>query len=100
MASRLAEVPEFQLVGSETPPAPPVLDRSVAEQRLTGLLLMSLRALSQRAVVALSALFTLALAGSAFALWWSVLPNPSVLQLAGLGMYAGFVLALEFVRRK
>lgn len=63
------------------------------------MLVLALKALSQRALVALSACFTLLTVGSAFALWWRVLPDPSVLQLVGLGIYALFLLAIHFVRR-
>ena len=100
MSSRLQEVTDFQLVGQDEQPPERPAKPAAAEQHLTGLLLMSLRALSQRAVVALSTLFTLALAASAFWLWGEVLAHPTAPQLVGLGMYGGFVLALEFVRRR
>ena len=84
---------EFQLetVDDETP--------STAASVGTDMLLLGLKALSQRALVALSAMFTLLTVGSAFALWWRVLPEPSVLQLVGLGLYAAFVLAIHMVKR-
>ena len=63
------------------------------------MLYLGLKALSQRALVALSALFTLLTVASAFALWWRVLPDPSVFQLIGLGLYAIFILAVHLVRR-
>lgn len=65
----------------------------------TQMLLLGLKALSQRALVALSACFTLLTVASAFALWWRVLPEPSVFQLVGLGLYGVFVLAVHLVRR-
>lgn len=98
-SNRLQEVAEFQLVG-EDEAAAPAKPAPAVEKQLTGLLLMSLRALSQRALVALSTLFTLALAASAFWLWGRILAAPSATQLVGVGMYAVFVLALEFVRRR
>jgi hypothetical protein len=61
---------------------------------------LGLFALSQRTTVALSKLFSLLTAASAFALWWGVLPNPSVLQLVGLGGYAVFILAINLIVRK
>lgn len=64
------------------------------------LLALSLQALSQRALVALSALFT---AGALFSAWWlwnETLPAPTGLQLVGLAMYGAFILALEWVRRR
>jgi len=63
------------------------------------MLLLGLKALSQRALVALSACYTLLTVASAFALWWRVLPEPSVFQLVGLGLYGIFILAVQVVRR-
>jgi len=63
-------------------------------------LMLGLGALSQRTVVALSRIFVLLATASAFVLWWSVLPNPSILQLTGLGMYGVFVLAASVIARK
>lgn len=63
-------------------------------------ILIGLHVLSQKAVVAVSALFTAALVGSAWLLWWSVLPSPTTPQLIGLGGYAAFVLLVEIVRRR
>lgn len=64
----------------------------------TEMLTIALKALSQRFVVALSSLFGLALAGSVFALYWKVLPDPSIQTLVGLGLYAWFVLSLIYLR--
>ena len=72
---------------------------SSAESAGMHMLYLGLKALSQRALVALSALFTLLTVASAFALWWRVLPDPSVFQLIGLGLYAIFILAVHLVRR-
>jgi hypothetical protein len=63
-------------------------------------MLLALTALSQRTVVALSRLFTLATVASAFWLWLLILPHPDTLQLAGLGMYALFVLAANIIVAK
>ena len=63
-------------------------------------LMLGLGALSKRAVIALQSMFVLLATGSAFVLWWSVLPSPSVLQLTGLGMYGLFVLAASVIVRK
>ena len=81
----------FQVVESE-----PVEDHSAA----TGAMLLALKALSQRALIAIADLFTLLTVFSAFWLWHSI-PEPTVFQLIGLGMYALFVLAANvIVRRK
>ena len=65
-----------------------------------GMLLLALKALSQRTVVAVSNLFTLAALGSVCWVWSSVLPTPDTYKLVGAGCYSLFVLALEFIRRR
>ena len=65
-----------------------------------GAIMLALKALSQKTIVALSTLFTAAALASAWYLWYSVLPNPTTPQLVGLGGYAAFILALEYVRRR
>jgi hypothetical protein len=73
---------------------------SIAEQAGLQALTLGLQALSQRFVVGLSKLFVLLATASAFALWWRVMPDPTVLQLSGLGLYAIFVLAASFIVRR
>lgn len=74
---------------------------SQAASALTSILFMSLRALSQRAVVALGNMF---MAASAASVWWlfygalSLSPTPP--QLIGLTLYASFILALNFMLRR
>ena len=102
--TRLTEVSDEAAYDlNQTAPAPeapaPERRRDEFENRYADLLAMSLKALSQRATIALASLFTLLLAASAFWLWWSILPAPSVMQLVGVGMYAVFALVLELVRR-
>ena len=63
-------------------------------------LMLALTALNKRFVVALSNLFTAGGLIGAWLLWDSVLPSPSIPQLVGLGEYAVFFLALEYVRRR
>ena len=70
------------------------------DEAATAMLLLGLKALSQRAVVALSHLFTLLTCISAFLLWQDVLPNPNSYQLVGLGLYGAFILMLHLVKRK
>lgn len=60
--------------------------------------MIALAALSQRMVVALASLFSILLAGSVFALYWAILPNPSYNSLIGVGMYAAFIVVLHIVR--
>ena len=70
------------------------------EAAFANLLAMSLRALSQRALIALASLVDLALIASAFVLWLNVIREPSVLQLVGVGMYAAFILMCVFIRHR
>jgi hypothetical protein len=88
-----AEAP--RQVGLQTP--------SPAQQQAaqaTRLILTALAALSQRAVVALAALFSLALAASVFWLALTVSQTPTDRQIGVLALYAGFVLALHAVKRR
>lgn len=78
--------------GAEAPPSP---SSGVA----TTALILALKALSQRALIAIDNLFTLATVGSAFWLWMSI-HDPNVYQLVGLGMYGGFVLIANWIVRK
>jgi hypothetical protein len=86
----------FTPVEEETPPAPAHEDDGAAIK----MMMLALGALSKRAVVALESLFTAAAVASAWALWYGVEKDPNPLQLVWLGMYAAFILAVEFVRRK
>lgn len=89
-----ADAPEeFQI--PEAAEAPRTV--TVPERQITDLLI---RGLGQRALTILSTLFTLLLAGSVFWAWMTVLPEPTTLKLIGIGGYALFALALEFVRRR
>lgn len=90
MQNTLPNNPGFEVDNVVEHPAAPAL--------ATEMLTIALKALSQRFVVALSSLFGLALAGSVFALYWKVLPNPSTETLVGLFFYAWFVLSLIYLR--
>ena len=70
------------------------------EQVAFDTILLALKTLSQRTIIALSQLFTLLTCVSAFALWYSVLPNPNSYQLVGLTLYGGFILLLHVVKRR
>jgi hypothetical protein len=93
------EVPTLLGATEETPPMEP---RSAerAQSALTSLLVTSLRALSQRTIVALASLVDLSLIGSAFALWLMIIGQPSTPQLIGVAGYAVFVLAAIMLRRR
>lgn len=88
--------PGFTVV-DDRPAETPTTDQA---RQATQLLMVALRALSERALVAIGNLFSLFLAAS---VWWlarGVLDAPSDRQLIGLGLYALFVLALHLVRRR
>ena len=61
--------------------------------------MLALKALSQRALIAAADMFCLVTVGSAFWLWTTI-PDPNPHQLTGLGMYATFVLAANLIVRK
>ena len=64
------------------------------------MLMLALRALSQRALVAASTLFTLIALASACWLWLTVLPDPTVNQLVGVALYGLLIVAVEIIRRR
>ncbi len=74
---------------------------SKSESALTSLLLLNLKTLSQKALLALAALFSLLTVASVFWLAMTIIHDPNVYQLVGLGGYALFILAVNvIVRRK
>ena len=73
----------------------PEQDNSAA----AGLLALALKALSQRAIVALESLFTLITVGLVFAVWMSI-PQPTTHQIVSMGIFAAFVLAANVIVRK
>lgn len=105
-STRLTQVAEeevggFKLIGSEDEPAAaPAPAAKPTDDIPSRVIVFALQTLAKRTLIAISNLFSLLLAGSAFALWWSVLPQPTILQLVGLGLYAAFVLVLDFARRR
>ena len=84
----LLEPPPEQPLPSPAAPRPNVDSASI------GMLLAGLRALSQRTIIAIGNLFVLAAASSAFWLWLTTMPDPSIHQLVGLTLYGVLMLAL------
>jgi hypothetical protein len=74
-------------------------EQSTADKVGFQLLHLGLKALSQRAMVAASALFTLLTVASAFWLFMAI-PNPNNMQLTALGMYSAFVLAINVIVKR
>lgn len=99
---QIAGEEEIDLIGhAEAPATTPTAPREPrTSSALTSLLMISLTALSKRAVVALASLVDLALIASAFALWLMIIGNPTVLQLIGCGVYALFMLVALWMRRR
>lgn len=100
--TRLQAVSEEEAQLIETSGAIPLPRESRTQAALTGLLLTTLTALSQKTVIALASLVDLLLISSAFALWFMVIREPTVLQLVGLAGYAAFIggcLTLRMRRR-
>ena len=91
----------FRIISDEDEPKkPPSKTDQALETAGMQALMLGLGALSKRAIIALQSAFVLLATASAFTLWWSVMPNPSVMQLTGLSIYAVFVLAASVIVRK
>lgn len=92
--------PQFEIIESddvpEQPDARPAVDKPPRE---LGLLLVALKALSQRAIAAISDLFFLISVGSCWYLWF-LTPEPNVLQIVNLTIYALFVLSANWLVRR
>ncbi len=74
---------------------PPQAPSNVA---VTGLII-ALKALSQRSIIAVASLFNLVLLASAFVLWWQIIEAPSVLQIVTTSIYSLFILVALWMRR-
>lgn len=94
--SRLQAVADDELELEQAQPAAQPAAQTAAIQMLT----MALKALSQRAIIALSNLFMLLTAFSVFILWFEAPADPSISQIIRLALYALFVLALNLIKRK
>lgn len=101
MSDRVAR--GFALVGEEAVPGemqqPQQAEPDAATRAAMRFWLLSMQTISNRAITGLSHLFTAALVASAWTLFMWTLPTPTVLQLVGLGLYAVFLLLIEWVRR-
>lgn len=89
--------PGFEVVGgteAESKPAIPV-DQGVAIAMLT----IGLKALSQRALTAVTDLFTLVTCAGAWWLWM-LTPEPSYQQIIHNSIFALFVLAANYIVRR
>jgi hypothetical protein len=88
-------------VASEVVPHPAAASQTAKKESAAfDVLMLSLKALSQKTVVALSTCFTGMALLSAWLLWYEILPNPAPTQLIGVAGYAVFILLLEWIRRR
>lgn len=92
---------QFQVVEDEVdqfgakPVAPPEPSSAAV-----AMLMLSLKALSQRALIALADLFCLFTAFSVFWLFFLMPEDPSPQRIATLGIYAVFILLLNLIVRR
>lgn len=89
--------PGFEVVGgTEVEPRPtPQADNSVAIAMLT----VALKALSQRALIALMDCFTLITCAGVFTVWY-LTPDPNPNQIVHNSIFAVFVLAANYIVRR
>lgn len=93
----LERVPDQQAAAVAAQAAPPSPAKGgQAAAPLVNMLMLVLRTLAQRTIVALSKLFVLLTVGSVFWLCLT-LPEPNTLQLVQIGMYCLFVLAANYL---
>lgn len=87
--------PRFEVVGEQNATNP---NAQAQQQAAFAAVMLALKTLSQRTVVALAALRTLLMVGSVF--WVALsLPHPDTYQLSLLGIYSAFVLAVCWFTR-
>lgn len=93
----------FEVVNEDAPAPPPpsAPKQPIVNDVSITMLTMALSALGQKAIIALSACFTLLTVASVFVLWF-LTPDPTDRQITSLTIYASFVLLINIVhmRRK
>jgi hypothetical protein len=87
------ENPGFEIVGGTEADPPQATGVQVA------MLTIALKALSQRALVAATDLFSLLTIASCFWLWWSI-PAPNDRQIISLTLYGCLILAINWIVRR
>src|SRR5258707_1942739 len=92
---------QFEVVPDDEPtPERYAHDYEQREPAGVGIMLLALKALSQRALTAITDLFTLITVFGAWWLWYKI-PDPTPNQIVSLSIFAAFVLAANWlVRRK
>jgi hypothetical protein len=91
----------FEMIegGGGDPPKTPSPKGTPQTERATALLMLGLKTLSQRALVAVDNLFLLLSVGSAWWLWAST-PSPNPNQIVSLSIYGLLILAANWLVRR
>jgi len=92
-------LPRFEIIDeTETPEVRPQPRTAATQQQDAAFsaMMLALKTLSQKTLVALSRLTALAFVGSVFWLFMSI-PNPTTLQIVWGGMYGVFILTTIFL---
>jgi uncharacterized MAPEG superfamily protein len=84
----------------EAVPDDPAPATDAATTAGTRMILAGLHALSQRALTAISDLFSLILVGAVWTLADHVLDNPSQLQIGTVFLFAAFCVLIDVIRRR
>lgn len=87
--------PGFEIVGGTEAEPKPAVENGVAIAMLT----IGLKALSQRALTAVTDLFSLLTIASCFYLWF-LTPKPDVYQIVSLTLYGCLILAINWIVRR
>ncbi len=90
-------LPRFEIIDEND--APQARPQPQGQDAAFNALMLALKAMSQKTVIALSKLATLAMTGSVFWLFMSI-PNPSTNQIVWGGMYSVFILLLTFLMHR
>lgn len=101
--SRLRVIDEQEHAPETAAPAISANTTSAADamqkQAIT-MMFLALKTMSQKSLIALANLFTLATAASVFAIWLTVIPDVTDRQIIAASLYSVFVLALNRWCRK
>src|SRR5262245_34288494 len=89
-AFQLEEVPD-----ADSRPSSPTTE-SKLQNAAVATLMLAIKTLSQRTLVALSKLFTLFTVLLVYFVWTAV-PDPNPHQLIGMGMFASFILVVNWI---
>jgi hypothetical protein len=84
----------------EPPLAAPTPEAQAQTNATVQMLRIALSALSKRSLVAVASLVDFTLITSAFALWWSIIEGPSVLQMETASIYSLFILCIIWLRKR